>query len=80
MTKMCADAHVSSSASQVLVFTICYVLMCNRINIFLCKAKVYNMYDVVTTGRSTSNEEILRFDVTVQQTMRMDVLQPSYLI
>jgi len=49
MTKMCANTHVTSSASQVLVLTVWYVLVCNRIEIFFRKAKVYNMDDVVMT-------------------------------
>jgi len=50
MTKMCADAHVSSSAGQVLMLTIRYVLVRHGIEIFFCKAKVNNMNDVVTTS------------------------------
>jgi len=50
MTKMCANAHVSSSAGQVLVLAVRYVLVCNGIKIFLRKAKVYDMNDVVTAG------------------------------
>jgi len=55
VTKMCANTHVTSSASQVLVLTVWYVLVCNRVEVFFCKAKVYNMDDVVMTGWSTPN-------------------------
>ena len=47
---VCTNAHVSSSASQVLVLSVWYVLVCNGIQILLCKPKVYDVDDMFTTS------------------------------
>jgi len=50
MAEVCADAHITSGAGQVLVLTVRYVLVCNGIKIFFCKTKVYNVDDVVAAS------------------------------
>jgi len=52
---MCANAHVSSCASQVLVLSVRYVLVCDRIEVLFCKSEVYNVDDMFTASRSPSN-------------------------
>ena len=65
--EMRVDAHVPSSARQALVLAVWNVLIAVWINVLLCKTKVNYKYRIpLGTGGST-NEEIFRLDVTVDQ-------------
>jgi len=48
--EMCIDAHVTSSASQTLVFTIRNVFVSFWVNVFLCQPKVNYVDNVPALG------------------------------
>jgi len=77
--QMCVDAHVACSACQALVFTIRYMLVCLRVDIFLCESKVNNVNDVASLRRLAADEEILRLNVTIDQMLGVYILHPCYL-
>lgn len=72
---MCVDACISGGASKVLVFSVRDVLMCAGITVFLGEAKVYDVDQVAFL--SQAHEEVVRFDISVDEVLGMDVLNST---
>ena len=77
--KVCINTHVTRSASQALVFAIWNVFVSLRVDVLLRKSKVNYVDYMPALGRLTADEEILRFNVTINQMLGMHVLHPRYL-
>lgn len=76
---MCIDAHIPSGSGQTLVFPVRDVFLGLRIDVFLCQAKVYDVNGVLPFGARSSHQEVLRFNVSIDQTSRVDELHAGYL-
>ena len=76
---MSVYAHVASSSCQTFVLPIGDVFVCVRINVLLGKTKVYNVDDVAPFVRLTTDEEVLWFDVSVDELLGVDILHSRYL-
>ena len=77
--EVCVDAHISGGASEALVFSVGNVFIGLRVNEFLGKAKVDDVYCVLVWGAIAPHEEIFRLHVTVYQVLAVHILNSSYL-
>jgi hypothetical protein len=71
-SQMSVDTGVASGTSQVLVLTVWNMEMSLGVTVFLRKTEVDNV-DLVTT-LPNAHQEVVRFDVTVDEGLGMDVL------
>ena len=55
------------------MFPVRYVAASLRVNVLLCKAKVNDVNDTVVPCTCSSDEEVLWFDITIDQVLRMDI-------
>lgn len=69
---MCIDAHVPSCARKTLSFSIGDMLLCLGISVLLCHAKVNEIHHVGMGCARSANEEIVWFDVSVDQVVLMN--------
>ena len=72
---MCVDACISGGASEVLVFSVRDVLMCAGVTVLLGEAKVYDVDQVAFL--SQAHEEVVRFDISVDEVLGMNVLNST---
>ena len=68
---MCVDAGVARRAGEVLVFPVRYVLVCARVAVLLGQAEVDDVDEVALLAEA--HEEVVRFDVAVNEVLRMYV-------
>ena len=68
---MCVDTHVSGGACQALVLPVRYMLVGFGIDILLRQPKVDDMDGVLRLTRVPSNQEVLWFDVAVDEVFIM---------
>lgn len=78
-SKMCIDGHVSSGAREGFAFPVRNVLFRLGVSILLCHAKVDDMYDVGSLGARSTDEEVVRFDVAIDQILFVYRLDPGQL-
>jgi len=76
---MCVDAHVPSGAGETLVFPVGYVLVSDGIDVLFGEAEVLYVNDIVLFARRPTNQEVLRFYISINETLGMDVFKSSYL-
>lgn len=73
------DAHISSSSSQALVFSVRDVFLGLWVDVFFCQTKVYDVDGVLPFGARSSHQEVLRLHVSIDQASCVDKLHTSYL-
>jgi hypothetical protein len=71
------DAHVSSSARQTFPFAIWYMLLSLWVSVLLSHTKVYHIYSVCRLVSRTADEEVIRFDVAINEVFLMYGLNSS---
>ena len=76
---MCIDAHISSSSSQTLVFSVWDVFLGLWVDIFFRQAKVYDVDGVLPFGAGSAHQEVLRLHVSIDQASGVDKLHAGYL-
>lgn len=76
---MCIDAHISSSTSQTLVFSVGDVFLGLWVNVFFCQTKVYDVDGVLPFGARSAHQEVLRLHISIDQASGMDKLHTGYL-
>lgn len=77
--QVCIDAHISSSSSQTLVFSVWDVFLGLWVYVFFCQAKVYDVDGVLPFGARSAHQEVLRLHVSIDQASGMDKLHTGYL-
>lgn len=77
--QMCIDAHISSSSSQTLMFSVRDVFLSLWVDVFFRQAKVYDVDGVLPFGAGSAHQEVLRLHVSIDQTSGVDKLHTSYL-
>lgn len=77
--QVCVDAHISSSSSQTLVFSVWDVFLGLWVDVFFRQAKVYDVNGVLSFGAGSSYQEVLWLHVSVDQASGVDKLHTSYL-
>lgn len=76
---MCIDAHISSSSSQTLVFSVWDVFLGLWVYVFFCQTKVYDVDRVLPFGAWSAHEEVLRLYISIDQASCMNKLHTGYL-
>lgn len=76
---MCIDAHISSSSSQTLVFSVWDVSLGLWVNVFFCQAKVNYVDGMLPFGAWSAHQEILRLHISIDQASGVDKLHTCYL-
>lgn len=76
---MCIDAHISSSSSQTLVFSVRDVFLGLWVYVFFCQTKVYDVDGVLPFGARSAHQEVLRLHVSIDQASCVDKLHTGYL-
>ncbi len=71
---MSLDAHVPRGASQRLVILEGYMFACVLVNVLLSEAEIDHVDDSMPIVGLSSNEEILRLHVAIDEVVRVDVL------
>lgn len=73
-SQMSIDTHVPSSTTQTLPLPVRDVLPCPRIPVLFRHTEIYDVDDVGVLRRRTADEEVVRFDVSVDQVLFVDGL------
>ena len=89
-SQVSVNAHVSRSSTQALAFPVRDVLLCLWITVLLGHPKIHDVYHLYpvrdsraqtkeartigSLGPRSTNEEVIRFDVTVDQIFLVDYL------
>lgn len=76
---MCVDAHVSSSSSQTLVFSVWDVFLGLWVYVFFRQPKVYDVDGVLPFGAGSAHQEVLWLHVSIDQASGVDKLHAGYL-
>lgn len=76
---MGVDAHISCRAGQRFPLAIGDVLLRLGISVLLCHAKIDNMDNVLRLARYLANQEVVGFDVTVDEVLLVDSLNSGQL-
>lgn len=76
---MCIDAHVPRRARQTFMFSIRYVLIGFQVYVLFGKSEVDDVYDFFLIVRTSTDKEIFRFDVPVDEVPTMYVFYPMEL-
>ena len=71
---MCVDTHVARCAGQGLAFPVRNVLLCLGITVLLRHTEIDDMDDISELGAGTADEEVIGFDVTVDEVLLVDGL------
>ena len=75
--QMRVNRGVSGGAGEVLVLAVGDVLQCARVAILLSQPEVDNVDQIPLFAQA--HEEIVRFHISVDEVLRMDVFQSCYL-
>lgn len=73
------DTHVTRRTRQRLSFPIGNVLLCLRVSVLLGHTKVNDMDDVCSFRAGTTNEEVVGFDISVDEILLVDGLDARQL-
>ena len=76
---MRVDTHISCSAGKRFTLTIRNVLLCFWVTVLLRHTKIDDMDDISSFRVWTSNEEVVGFDVTVDEVLFVDCLNSRQL-
>jgi hypothetical protein len=68
------DAHVSGRTGETFVLPVWNVFVSVRVNVFFGEAEVDNVDDFVLFRRSAAYQEILGFDVSIDQMLGVNIL------
>ena len=74
LSQMCVDTHISGRPRQALVLPVWNVFVSIGIDVLFGQAEVHDVYDFVLFGGCAANQEVLRFDVSIDQMLGVDVL------
>jgi len=74
------DAHVSSSAAQALSFAVRNMLFCFGVTILLGHSEVNDMDKVGVFGMGSTDQKVVRFDITINQILLVDCLDAAQLV
>ena len=74
---MCVDTSVSGSASEILILSVWYVLMCSCISILFCQTKINNVHKVSFLPKT--HEEVVWFNISMDKVFWMNVLYSANL-
>lgn len=77
--QMCINAHISSSSSKTLVFSVWDVFFGLWVYVFFSQAKVYDVDGVLPFGARSAHQEVLRLHVSIDQASGVDKLHTGYL-
>ncbi len=78
-SQVCIDAHISSSSSQTLVFSVWDVFLGLWVYVLLRQAKVYDVYGVLPFRARSAHQEVLRLHISIDQASGVDKLHTGYL-
>lgn len=76
---MRVDAHVTRRASQAFVFPIRYVLVRLQVYVLFGQSEIDDVDDLLPFGCASSDQEVLRLDIAVDQMPAVNVLYPMEL-
>ena len=62
---MRVDTHVTRRSTETFPFTVGYMLLCLRIPVLLCHAKIYDVNQIGIFRARAADEEVVWFDVAV---------------
>lgn len=71
---MCVDGHVPGGTGQGLPLAVRNVLLCLGVAILFGHAKIDYMDDVGSLCARLTDEEVVRFDITVDEVLLVDCL------
>ena len=74
---MSVDAGVSGSASEILVLSVWYMLVCTGITVFFSQTKVNYVHKVAFFPKA--HKEIIWFHISVDEVFWVNVLYSAYL-
>lgn len=77
LAQVSVDGHVPCSARQRLVLSVWDVVASLRVNILLAQPKINNVDSGVAVQRPPAHKKVFRLDVSVDNVLRMNVLQPG---
>lgn len=78
-SKVGVDTHITRRSSKTLVFPIRYVFIRIQIYVLFGQSKIDYMNNLFPLSRTSSYQEILWLDITINQVSTVDVLYPMEL-
>lgn len=77
LAQVCVDAHVAGSARQALVFSVGDVFLGLGVDVLFGQAEVDDVDGVLPLAARSTHQEVLGFNVPVDQTAGVNELHPG---